>query len=471
MNDPFLQAHEAFPLFYWMSLPLSPISIRDQMVRGKMIIDRAFENEILVEGQDKGILVVGAGACGVTAAMTAAARNVPTVLIDRGSSAFHLQNGALTRYLDPTQYDWPLDHWQEGNFPWGALPAMPLPYQADIAGNVAAFWNISLNNFLSKHKHGSKLTILWKTEIKNFTLNPSNASVMVKLSQAGGSSYHRDEFGLVIWAAGHGTETCVVESNSKKVVYRGRPFWSIDYLTRPQCGLSVVPEVIIAGGGDGGLQDFLRAITKCESAKEIYKACKIPSEIERVVQSAEDRAHRCYIWGNPENKRHDHAVHLMLQADHSAAVQKALKSKQVRAGLKHLFPNTPDNVRLVYRCSHFENFYGLNRFLVLLIASYLEQVYSMNNILVPNASITDVSSKDGHSCASTMIGGCDGRPHSVELSSYPDCRKGIGGPLRKLDANLIVIRYGIDSANLKLSTRVRSAITRPRHSLPYHVPP
>ena len=46
MNDPFLLAHRVLRSFFLISYRVSPISIRDQMVRGLMIIDRLLENRL-----------------------------------------------------------------------------------------------------------------------------------------------------------------------------------------------------------------------------------------------------------------------------------------------------------------------------------------------------------------------------------------------------------------------------------------
>jgi hypothetical protein len=71
MSDPLLEALRILPrLFALTAKGLSPISIRDQMVRAQMLVIRALEQGEITRG-DK-ILVVGAGAAGAVAAMTCA---------------------------------------------------------------------------------------------------------------------------------------------------------------------------------------------------------------------------------------------------------------------------------------------------------------------------------------------------------------------------------------------------------------
>ena len=53
------------------------MSIRDQMIRGRLLVDRMFDQGVLdvnPASLDSRLLVIGAGACGVTAAAHAAVR-------------------------------------------------------------------------------------------------------------------------------------------------------------------------------------------------------------------------------------------------------------------------------------------------------------------------------------------------------------------------------------------------------------
>jgi hypothetical protein len=120
MADPVLDAHRRATFYYTISGPL-PISIRDQILRGLMIVDRL--QQVQEIGPQRQLLVIGAGAAGATAAIEAARRGVPTFLVERADNAFLRQVNTSTRVLDPTQYDWPVDHYNIGHFPWGRQPS------------------------------------------------------------------------------------------------------------------------------------------------------------------------------------------------------------------------------------------------------------------------------------------------------------------------------------------------------------
>jgi hypothetical protein len=55
--------------------------------------------------------------------------------------------------------------------------------------------------------------------------------------------------------------------------YKGLRFWDKDKFEQEYLGIKPprTPQILISGGGDGALQDFLRIITKVKSVADIYK--------------------------------------------------------------------------------------------------------------------------------------------------------------------------------------------------------
>ena len=47
MHEPFLLAHQVLPQLYLISSHVGPISIRDQMVRGRLVVERALEQGLI----------------------------------------------------------------------------------------------------------------------------------------------------------------------------------------------------------------------------------------------------------------------------------------------------------------------------------------------------------------------------------------------------------------------------------------
>ena len=310
---------------------------------------------------DRRFLVVGAGAGGATAAITAAEQKVPTLLVESHRSAFLAQAWARTRFIDPIQYDWPLDHWRRGRFPWGPSVRMPLDFNAETGANLSVIWTAILKQYktpgsLLEVEYGDRVTAL------DFVVNPVGLPSLKVTFKSGKSEL----FGAMVWAAGFGQENCTVvakppaASAPDRLLYEGQPFWGPDLFTDLRNSIPR-PSVLISGSGDGALQDYLRVTTRLDSASTLYRSCRIPPEIIPELQSAEDRAQRGRCWANSAS---DEAPYLAeLQAVLDQAVGLALSSPTVVTALSNILTNVVP-VELVYRGRLMTSFYLLNRFLV-----------------------------------------------------------------------------------------------------------
>ena len=267
-TDPFLNDHVTGSYVFDIGGRLWPISIRDQMVRGRLIIERALEQRSLIH-QDRPVAVIGAGAAGVTAALYAANQGVPVTLFER-DRLFARHALCRTRWVHPTQYDWPVSHWDAGCFPWSATPAMPLTWHhADFAYDLALEWEIQFMRQYSRLAH--LLTVRMPTTVTNVT--PAvDAAHLARVDWTGPTGVGHANFGMVVRAVGFGEEKCYV---SPAHAYRGFEFWANDPFALSNLGCPAPPNVLISGSGDGGLQDFLRIVTRCNSALEIWNHLSI----------------------------------------------------------------------------------------------------------------------------------------------------------------------------------------------------
>lgn len=445
--DPFLINHRVDSILYDISGGIYPSTIRDQMLRGFILVQRAIDASLI--GPDKSLLVVGAGAAGATAAITAAQRNVPTVLVEQKRKPFTAQLGAPTRYVCPTQYDWPCRHWHKAMFPWTS-PTMPLDWQAGRAGRIAGIWTSKLHAFQAKL---STLKIYYGREfLQNYNVVPDGK---------GGEQLeaHFDPmlpnepllFNMVISCIGFGSERCTVGS------YRGFSFWDIDKFERPDLGLSsgVAANVLISGGGDGALQDLMRTLTNQKSVGDLYKLLPfdVKRDIERIIYNAEDQAQRGYVWGTGDLWPHDHRVHEWLHNRHLDAIGELTSHSswpQVENALDGVLKNPPNKlkVKLVFPCTHFTQCYGLNRFMVLLLAEFMERKHGLK-ILQPQTKVMDVVGV-GHSCKKPND--CHGEDHEVVfVPANCETFKSAGGDRNQHRAvpggpyNVVVVRHGTQS--------------------------
>ncbi|HEY2293631.1 MAG TPA: hypothetical protein VGM86_23240 [Thermoanaerobaculia bacterium] len=259
--------------------------------------------------------------------------------------------------------------------------------------------------------------------------------------------------GMVLSCVGAGTERSTHGS------YSGFDFWSTD----PFQKLAPTDRILISGGGDGALQDYLRIVTGLSSAKEIYLHLGIPLSIEQALQSAEDHASRVYIWGR--HAHHDHgALSRLHQVHESLAAHLLARFPALSQRLQALTANMPGTVRLMYPCAHFSRCYGLNRFLVLLLATYLQK--RGKSTLLSGRSLSDVRGV-AHSCSNSPSF-CHGKQHDVVTVQHSDCRMLPGAPISLPGTfNVVVIRHGIDSAPPLFAGLL--PIAQPRQMLPYHI--
>ncbi len=487
MVDPFLHAHNVGPFHFDIGGVISPISIKDQMVRGQMIVDRAVEVGLI--DQRYHLLVIGAGAAGVTAAIHASqTRNIPTTLVEMATAPFSRQRGCTSRWIDPTQYEWPLNHCYESRYPWDG-PPVPLPWSRAFANILARVW------MQKKLTRLPGLTVRFNTSVAGHNVIPNGSAVYVQFTSGRPGLY-----GAIISCIGFGAERCTVNQ------YSGFRFWDADDFEKPNLGLppQEKPTVLISGGGDGALQDFLRIVTReplqgayDKSPRDIYESLKdfarpLPgnsndelevcrndkrgkevllkwAEVENNLQSAEDQAQRAYIWGN--KKDHDCKVQKKLHCAYVAAVDRLYEIwdeggilNGIKARLKGWVRRPlPESVHLVYPCDHFSKCYGLNHLLVLLFAKHLEEEGNKAVHLRPGLEVLNVGPANMalHICAHKPAQ-CYGVDHEVSFRLRTTCNRSPGRESAREVFNVAIIRHGVNPPP-------GASIQFPRQIIPYFV--
>jgi NAD(P)-binding Rossmann-like domain len=457
MSDPIVEALRPFPYFFVLTAKgYSPISIRDQMVRAQILVTRAFEQREISRANTNPVLVVGAGAAGIAAALTLLQLRVRTEVVEKGSLPFLRQAGCSTRWVDPMQYDWPADQWSPGStYPHGAT-WVPLPWTADWAYRLAIRWRLMLRAKAS----GSRGLLLYTKGIRVTSVSPVPYGPRPAFLSALFSSGSSKNYQAVIWAAGFGTEKCTItdERSGTRPSYTGPDFWANDALQSPGCGsANPSPRIVIVGGGDGGVQDLLRALTKHNSVRDIMSALPIDPTVLRKVQSVEERAHRHWIWAGT-NGEHDHTLYQRLDQVHRDAASEALSGGVLDTHLAGMLIDpvgkVRENVLLIHRCTHLNCLYGLNRFLAYLLNAFLVG-QGFWPVLVPQRSAVGVDSPPfGRHQIDTV-------PHLLCYDRVDATQPSIPEP-----ADVIIVRYGIDVSSAVPPTAFTTGLHRLRHSIP-----
>lgn len=452
-----------FPPMFNLSGKLSPVSIRDQMVRGQLLAERAYEEEII--NSDYPLLIIGAGAAGITTAMTSYLRRycVPTV-VESEADPFSLQARCTSRWISPTQYDWPVEHWNGAAYPV-STGWRPLPWNGDRSHSIAAFWKASLT--------ASRMHVDYSSRVRNAWPIPRALGKHPMAWAAEywcGGAWRTRQFGAIVVAIGFGEERYKFTASHGGVNYTSRPFWSDDMLENSSYGLFNEPSILISGSGDGGLQDFLRIATNCKSAHQIMKGLTLPGVVAETLQDEEDWAGRGYHWG--ANERHDHSVLHRLHEKHKGMVEVALNDPAVVLSLRGIVRSKPPKIRLVHGCTHFAGAYPLNRFLTLLIARFIEKELMMASPLVSGYRLHKIQ---GHPGCLGHFSSCEDHDHQVLLELNPDCTSPAAGVPSANPAawpksfNLIIIRHGIDFQPVTQTLKI-PFIDLPRQTMPYDYP-
>jgi hypothetical protein len=482
MNDPFLRAHHIGPHMLSIGGSIGPtVSIRDQMVRGLMVVDRLLETRVLATGDPRPLVVVGGGAGGATAAMRAFNRGIPVVLVERAAKPFVVQSMCVTRWVDPVMYDWPVDHYSKGQVDWPAPPTQtrfPLSWASDFADLLAVDWESRVNRLLPR------TCLRYDTDFWNAFASVEDVSLgkdprlVIELRSRGSPQSDFLPAAALIFAIGFGEERTWAGRDDQRSDARGYPFWRADPLydsARTPIGEGK-PKILVSGSGDGALQDFIRVVAKPEtdptakrpmhSARNIYDACGIPSDIEHELQSHHEYAQRLLVWGG--SKKFEHAVQQELQDVHTRLVDVAYAIPDVQNALEHIVRPKSElpYIWLAHSCTHFTNIYPLNRFVTLLLLRCLRDRYGILNAHLQKFRLRGIDC--GHAPGTDAPLDCWNQPHSAYFDDQPFCwqeeKPRVKPHRRKPD--ILFIRHGIKS--LDFVNRITPPLARylPPFSLP-----
>lgn len=479
MADPFLLAHEVEPLLFDIGGPRAPIAIRDQMVRARYLIERLRHAGLVARGSH--VLIVGAGAAGVTAALDAVSHGLLVTLIDALPLPFQLQARCRTRWIDPTQYDWPQPHWHVARWPVSSRTrGFPLPFIADRADRLARSWSSTLalaRAGLAGRLHVRPHTKLaaWPTPV----LSPAGLVIArdAQLLPSGGAMTMLQAAAVVL-ARGFGTERCVVEDNPPRhgrgpARYESSRFWDTDPYESHGMGLSVTaPSIVVSGGGDGALQDFLRLVTGLPSAAALLHRLTADPKVRDAIAivrttlaAEEDQAQRALLWSG--TTEHDHDVLERLHGAHRSTVDAIVRSSVwpiITSALARLVGSRNVlGIEMTHSCTHFPAAYALNRFLVLLVARWLETQRTPSPLRSGVRLVRVDPAAPGHVCT----GGCWGPSHVATFVPHA-CLPGTApsGSIAPLSYDGIVVRHGIEPHALAAGAARRVV----RQSPPYHYP-
>lgn len=458
----------------------SPIAIRDQIIRVCLILERAKFHGII--SSERPLLIVGGGIAGITAAMKAKEMGVDFVLVEK-RKVYNVLIKSM-RYFCPIQYDWAVDHWDLGVFPWGEAEesSIPLLISEGSVGMVieelkemtdfpeeevittpniydSIYENVKMESYEIIHENTDNTSEPVNDEEKDETLSILRVTEFRKYSD---DDTPEDKikipsvtnFGMGLSCTGFGKERVSISSSE----FRGYGFWTLtdhsDFLTDGN--------LLICGSGDGSLQDFLLFTTQKKTAKEVYKFLRENEDqatealfdgIEKNIRFAEEEAKRQEIWQNSKkepDKKQLCRTYSKLHKRHAIEVDKLLNSQFVTDKLEQLVtvPAIQGQIKVSYLCNHFSASYPFNRFLALLIGKFIDSKNSPeNSVFLEKTSVNNIfpdeAVKDAHECKRDPID-CANYPHKVLLAKSCTCENiNENDELNEETYRRIIIRYGI----------------------------
>jgi hypothetical protein len=460
--DPFLWTHEAQPHIFDISSMLRPGSIRDQVVRGRLIVRRAIEAGLITTA--KPMLVVGAGAAGAAAALEAVANGVQVVLIDHWRKPFRRQRGCITRRVDPTLYDWPAVHWHRTGYPWLPAESAPLPIMPGTAREIALAWDARLSAAVS-----TRPLLTWKPRTMiDMVSDLAGEMRAVRLSDGSIGAY-----GMIVLARGPGKEAVQVDNTT----FCSYAFWDTDRITR---GRLDGRAVLISGGGDGALQDFLRCVLAPRTdLRRLLLMLDVPVALQQQLHALNDLSSADFVWSG--HARHEHHADAFLHREYTEIVRAfwTAQSGRIIPLLQSSVRASTVAVTLAHPCGHFSRAYPVNRFLTLLLVHYFQNTAAETTR--PDVRVVDQSYLSSIVCDHPVKSAphrriCFARPHRVQFATgtcYDDPRTLIARPpVESFD--VVVLRHGVrhDPAQpgvIDPLPKGRAPEKNPRQVLPPHL--
>ena len=455
----------------------APVSIRDQVIRANYLIEHLAASPELVPSTR--LVVIGAGAAGLTAAAAASRLGVRDVtLVERANTVMSLQARSDSRWLDPVQYDWPAAHWHEEAWPLDETPrlftAVSVPFPR-VAAAVAEDWAQEFQNRTSRLL-GAAIKPLFHTDA--LVWRRVTKGIEVDLRDLPTRTVTSTTFDLIIFAAGFGLEHSEVpDTTSTTRPFKGLDFWSSDEFETDGMGLPATAKagVLVSGAGDGALQDFVRLSTGVKSVRDVVHAIWTSTPAGTPWK---DQFMALWHWEDHASRARnfvpkpvgDCEVLRRLHQRHAAAVE-ALAASPDWATALQWFDNATakrrlGSVELAFKCDHFAGCYPLNRTGALLTARYMQE--RGHSVLRPFSALKSTT-PNGHSCAH----GCWGLTHEAHIAQGVDCSHSEAAITAWPAASTVspkfdglAIRHGIDPLTFGARTFER---LKPQ-VVPYHLP-
>lgn len=406
-------------------------NFREQTSLAVRLVRAAFRQKVFKK--ENTLLIIGGGVSGVAAGLEASQRGMIVTLFESKRTLLSVQRRCKTRYLHPYEYYWPLAHYQERKFPFTSIDKKhcpgPMRWCAGVVSDVAK----KLADQILKEKPPS---LNFRLGIKHIPV--SQKTLMKDFDPEG-------DYQFILVCAGARERTSIPNSP-----FASFPYWENDPLerlcSRYVTGHSRKKRILLSGGGDGGLQDLLRIVTK-PTRKEPFSAGQILKKFLPTLRRSKEFTdwlkskqsdRNCYRPSDVKTMLKDFEALLnSMKADpdywHSLS-RVLLESINPAIVKRHV------KIRLVFKGKHFPKSFALNVFLVCL----LERILENHQLLFPGREIHSVkTASKAHQCKRDPKD-CFDWPHLVSWKTSGACSP------KKETFDVVVLRHGSDQQFSKI---------------------
>ena len=180
--------------------------------------------------------------------------------------------------------------------------------------------------------------------------------------------------------------------------YESSGFWDNDDFEKEHSGLDTEDKVVISGSGDGGVQDFIRILSRQPSVRHVFSEIDFDGSL--VKSSIGEKAMQLERASNlSPNPKFLESFKEQLHVECELQVRALLEQTTgLCERIERLCKDRPHETTLVCSSSHFDCRYALNVFTALLLSISLEDACSKNrpiNILY-NEKIADIAGPNHH---------------------------------------------------------------------------
>lgn len=473
MDAQILDAHEISPSVYRISGP-RPASIRDQIVRSRLLVEHLFATKRIAAGSK--LLIVGGGAAGVSAMMAAASKGASIVLLEKEAHLFAAQKSSA-RYVYPTFYDWPAQHWSDDRFPPSAHLQSPrlgkelVWVGSHTAGQLASFWDHEVAAWQRQQGNNNNIDIRCNFEFEIPWLSPPPSSGLpVTINYPNNKVFNNlpKQFSAVLLCMGFGTDRTVTRQPQNSA-FSSPGFWEPDQLATPVPNGKVV-RIAISGGGDGALQDYIRTLTANDDVQSTFDKliANAHAPFQKLNSSdfllkachAEDAFTRRWVFNSPDTADCEMYTlwHQRFSQDIIDPVWNACSQQQLDDAKRILRPDI-NNIEptLYHSCSHFDKTYPANRVMSLLLDRLYCAATGRCSTIIPTHRALEIREHKS-----------DPRGRYELTFNALSCSNNSLQPNPTAFADIIVIRHGVDSPSYpKLNPTNKKP--HQRQVLPYFV--